>query len=140
MRGEWGRRAGTVANSASILLTSLLRQSRWPVAGHSWQRVKVRELAPLCSSRDTALHTSGGATRPGPYRPLPLTSCAAGPIHLRQNQCLANLTWIRSTGTFLVSGRLQAKQGVGSGYAVRCFHYKAEKLKPGSVYEQQEPG
>ena len=27
------------------------------------------------------------------------TSAAAGPIHLPQNQCLANLTWMRSTGT-----------------------------------------
>ena len=35
------------------------------------------------------------ATHPA-HRP---TSAAAGPIHLLQNQCLANLTWMRSTGT-----------------------------------------
>ena len=44
-----------------------------------------------------------------------LTSCAAGPIHLDQNQCLANLTWMRSTGTPLVSGRKNLQGGRQAG-------------------------
>ena len=45
------------------------------------------------------------------------TSAAAGPIHLPQNQCLANLTWMRSTGTPCREGK-----GGGEVQPIVCSH------------------